>query len=73
MSELPEWVKPGAAFVYVFTPDNVHHGRKFHIRGIVDGMVVMREWWRRKRRWNYTVEDPLYFKYNGHHLKVVRR
>lgn len=53
MSALPEWVKPGASYSY--------HGRKFHVRGIVDGMVVLREWWRSKQRWNYSVEHPVWF------------
>ncbi len=61
MSQLPDWVKPGVSFRYVFTPDNGNHGRKFHIRGIVDGQAVVREWSRAKQRWHYTVEHPVYF------------
>ncbi|CDX26927.1 hypothetical protein MPL3356_60622 [Mesorhizobium plurifarium] len=73
MRTLPEWVKPGTAFIYQFGPDNHNNGRKFHIRGIVDDRAVIREWWRHKRRWNYTVEDWIYFNAFAPHIKVVRR
>ena len=53
MSDLPEWVKPGASFRYF--------DRKFHVRAIVDGMVVLRAFWRSTQRWNYTVEHPVWF------------
>lgn len=73
-SQLPSWVQPGAAFVYTFENiENRNHGRKFHIRGIVDGMAVIREWWWGKKRWNYTVESDLYFDAFAKIIKVVRR
>jgi hypothetical protein len=28
----------------------------FEVRGIVDGQLVIRSWWKRKQRWNYTCE-----------------
>lgn len=62
---LPEWVDVGATFTYRYAPDNPHHGRKFHIRGIIDGRAVVAEWWKHKRRWNYTVEPPVYFEAFG--------
>lgn len=58
---LPDWVKPGVSFRYEFGPGNHNTGRKFHIRGIVDDMAVIREWWKTKQRWNYTIEGPVYF------------
>lgn len=74
MSELPDWVKPGARFKYNFpTPEkNVNHGRKFEVRGIVDGMAVIREWWRNKGRYNYTVEGWWYFDAFGDRIVQMR-
>jgi hypothetical protein len=51
---LPEWVKAGASYRM--------HDRLFHIRAIVDDEhVVVREWWRSKNRWNYSVEHSVLF------------
>lgn len=58
---LPDWVRPGVSFRYDFGPGKLATGRKFHVRAIVDGRAVIREWWKGKRRWNYTVEGPEYF------------
>lgn len=70
MDCLPEWVTPGASFHLNYTPGNIHHGRKFHVRGIVDGLAVLREWFKHKRRWNYTVEGPEYFEAFAGHIVV---
>lgn len=53
MSSLPDWVKPGASYTI--------HGRKYHVRGIVDGQAVVREWWPSKQRWNYAVISAIDF------------
>lgn len=72
---LPEWVKPGVAFRYSY-PDvacgrkNVHDGRVFHVRGVVDERAVLREWSRAKQMWCYTVEDPLFFTTRAAHIVV---
>jgi len=72
MDALPDWVRPGASFRHDFGPGNIHSGRKFHIRGIVDGLAVIREWWKHKQRWNYTVEGPDYFSAYGGRIKVSK-
>lgn len=69
-SILPDWVKPGAMFVYT---GKAYDGRKFHVRGIVDGMAVIRFWRPAKRRWQYIVEDDLYFEAFAGVIKVVSR
>lgn len=51
--DLPDWVQPDASFMV--------HGRRYHVRGVVDGHAVLREWWPSKRRYNYTVEHPVAF------------
>ncbi|RWF33759.1 hypothetical protein [Mesorhizobium sp.] len=61
---LPDWVKPGAVYKV--------HDRKFHVRGIVDGMAVVREWRPSKQRWQYTVEDDIYFEVAGDRIVVER-
>lgn len=65
MNGLPDWVKPGAVYKA--------HGRKYHVRGIVDGMAVVREWWSSKQRWNYTVEDDIFFEVMGARLVVEKK
>lgn len=60
MSALPAWVKPGATYRM--------HGRRYHVRAIVDGMVVIREWWRSKQRWNYSVEHPVLFEFADRYI-----
>lgn len=72
MPPLPEWVKPGAVFRYDFGPGNRNTGRKFHVRSLVDGMAVVREWWRHKQRWNYTVYELEYFEAYEKNIKVVK-
>lgn len=69
MSDLPEWVKPTAFFWFNYPEGgkipNPNHGRKFQVRAIVDDRAVIREWWRSKQRWHYTVEDAYYFEAYG--------
>ena len=59
MTKLPEWVKPGVSYSYF--------NRRFHVRGIVDGQAVLREWWPHKKRWNYSVEDPVFYEIADRH------
>lgn len=54
MSDLPDWVKPGAKY-------RNPRGHLCHIRGVVDDQVVVRTWWPTKRRWNYTCEPTFVF------------
>ncbi len=58
--KLPKWVQPGASFKYNFGAENTYTGREFHIRAIVDGQAVIREW-KDSSGWSYTVEGPYYF------------
>lgn len=62
--KLPKWVQPGASFKYNFGPENTYTGREFHVRAIVDGQAVIREW-KEDSGWCYTVEGPYYFKSYG--------
>ncbi len=34
------------------------------------GQRLLREWWPHRRRWNYTVETPIFFDVFKPHLKV---
>jgi len=62
--QLPNWIKIGAKFrvprVAALAGGGTEY-RTFHVRGIVDGCAVLREWSRSKRYWKYTVEDPIFF------------
>jgi hypothetical protein len=71
--QLPEWVKPGAKYRYDFGPDNRNTGRTFHVRGIVDGRAVIREWSKSRKRWIYTVEGGVEFQVMADHIKPERR
>lgn len=64
---LPKWVTPGALFRYNFGPENTYTGREFHVRAIVDGQAVIREW-SDKTGWLYTIEGPSYFRAYGRRL-----
>lgn len=66
---LPTWVKPDTSFAVVFGNAN---DTLWHVRGIVDGLAVCREWWPTKRRWKYEVLDPAFFEVNRNHIKVRR-
>jgi len=63
--QFPEWVKPGTFYEYDYGPvygrDNPNQGRRFEIRGFVDGRAVVREWHAESERWSYTVEGPYNF------------
>ncbi|TGV72775.1 hypothetical protein EN801_042390, partial [Mesorhizobium sp. M00.F.Ca.ET.158.01.1.1] len=61
---LPDWVKPGAVYRV--------GDRKYHVRGIVDGMAVVRYWRRAKQRWEYSVEDDTYFAVYGDRVVVEK-
>jgi hypothetical protein len=65
VSNLPDWVTPGASFREVY--GNLNDSR-WHVRGIVDGMAVCREWWPTKRRWHYEVKDATWFEVNAGNL-----
>ena len=70
---LPDWVRKGATYRYVYPNGNHNSGRKFHVRGIVDGLAVIREWWPSKQRWNYTIEDEFYFEAFAPHIERTRK
>lgn len=72
MTDLPDWVKPGVKFRVFYQPDNPNN-RTMHVRAIVDGQVVLRQWWPSKRRWNYTVEHPSFFYYSGDFIHPAGR
>lgn len=57
---LPDWVKPGAAFLFNRGLAGRKKPRKLHVRAIVDGRVVLREW-TQGAGWDYTVESPSFF------------
>lgn len=70
MTALPDWVKPGAAYNFVAGPDNPHTGRKFHVRGLVDDQVVIREW--RNGVWRYRIEDAAYFTLMADYIREAK-
>lgn len=37
------------------------HDHKWHIRGIVDNMIVVRRWSYKKKHWIYVIESPWYY------------
>lgn len=51
---IPAWLRPGAKY-------RNGRGRLFHVRGVVDDVVVVRTWWASKKRWNYTCESLFLF------------
>lgn len=61
---IPPWTIPGARFRYFKTV--------YHIRGIIDGQVVMRKWRFTKRRWVYEVEGPIWFEINKQHIRIMK-
>ena len=60
--KLVEIFQPGKSIRIVRGQKNPNN-KKIHIRAIVDGQfVVFREWWFRKKYWNYSVQH-IYFYY----------
>lgn len=55
---LPDWAVPGRRFRYDYGKNNPNT-RSFQIRGIVDGMIVVRWWRKRKQWWHYEVIDGM--------------
>lgn len=47
--------------VRVFYNEGNVNNKLLHIRGIVDGQYIVRWWSRRRQRWMYKVEHPIYF------------
>lgn len=58
---LPELCVPGMSFAIVYGID--HPGNAlWHVRGIVDGRAVCRNWLRHKQRWHYDCFGPAFFR-----------
>ncbi len=49
----PEWIKEGAWFT-------THRG-KYHVRGFVDGHMVVKTWRESKQYWNYELMNSYHF------------
>lgn len=72
--QMPDWVREGMSFRYDFGPGNHNTGRKFHVRAIVDGRAVIREWSRGRQGWIYSVEGwPYFHSFREHIVPVGRR
>lgn len=71
METLPSWVQPGVSYLLDFGPCNPNT-RRYHVRGIVDGKSVIATWWKRKQRWNYTVEGPIWFQVAGKDMRDIK-
>lgn len=70
MTDLPHWCKPGVSFTLDYGPENPASKTVYHVRGIVDGRAVMRYWRPVKRRWEYFVEDDVYFMVLSANIRV---
>lgn len=46
--------------------------RTYHVRGRVDGLLILRTWLRGKQRWEYSVYGREWFAVFEPHLKVTR-
>lgn len=71
--DIPDWVGPGAVFKKNFGPNNPNTA-VYHVLAIVDeDMIVMKSWMKRKRRWSYRVECPLFIKYNRDDIIEIQK
>ncbi len=68
---LTEWVQPGVSFSLFYQRGNPNNMR-YHVRGIVDGQVVVRYWRKTKGWWHYEVLDPTWFEVNDRYIKSRR-
>lgn len=68
-------IEIGDIFQLNYGPDNAHN-RTIHVRAIVDDYwVVVRSWSKRRRRWNYTLQDLSFFEEtaaSGHLEKIEK-
>lgn len=71
MYELPDWIKPGASFKLYYNRGNPNNA-KYEVRAVVDGRVVLREWFKEKERWNYSIENSPFFHFNREHIVAVK-
>lgn len=56
--EAVAWAESAPIGAKLRLPAPPHKRRRLlHLRGVVDGHLVTREWWSRKQRWNYRVDD----------------
>ena len=69
---LPSFVEPGLSFRLDFGEGNPNNYRS-HIRGFVDGDVIMRRWQQRKRCWHYEVVPPWWFELYGKHICKIAK
>ena len=61
MTESVHGIKPGSTYRLYYGANN-RNNKLIHVRAIVDGdQIVCRTWSKGKKRWNYYVEDAIYF------------
>lgn len=59
-AQLEEWLVPGRKLRISYQNDNPNN-KAIEIRGIVDGLIIYRTWFKRRQRWHYVVEDRYMF------------
>jgi hypothetical protein len=66
----PDWVKVGAKFRDETGEKEFHD--VYHVRGLVDEVVVVRLWRREKRRWQYECLSRSFFEVRKNNLKLLK-
>ena len=62
LDDVPEFpLEAGYSYRVFYYEGNINNGR-IHVRAIVDGQYVVREWWKGKQRWHYKVESPYFYR-----------
>lgn len=56
----------------LFYSEGNPNNQLYHVRGIVDDMLVLKYWLPHKRFWRYTVEHPYFLKFNEEYITYTK-
>lgn len=55
-----------------YNPDNINN-RLYHVRGFVDGRLILRTWYRSKNRWEYIIWQEIEWIVFCPYITIIRR
>lgn len=58
--------------ISLFYNEGNHANTLYHVRGIVDGRLVLARWLTSKQRWEYEVKDGVWWTVYKHNCRIIK-